>query len=80
MKKGLLTSLIIFSSICYSQQTRFKISRDTITDFIVTDCQSKTQNEIYQKTIEWVSINFKNSDEVIQSKIENKMTLQNREY
>jgi hypothetical protein len=57
----------------FSQDSVFKVTKEGITDYIVTPCETKTQNEIYKKTIEWISLTFKNSKEVIQSQIENDM-------
>jgi hypothetical protein len=73
MKSTTLLLLLILANSGFSQETLFKITKDGITDYIVTPCEGKTQNEIYKKTVEWISLTFKNSKEVIQSQIENDM-------
>ena len=73
MKGFILISLLTLSITGYSQDTLFKVNHVAITDFLVTSCENKTQTEIYKKTFEWVSRTFKNSNQVIQSKIENEM-------
>lgn len=56
-----------------AQDTDFKISKEYITNFLITNCDGKTKLEMYKKTIDWISINFKNPKEVIQTQIENEM-------
>ncbi len=75
MKKIIYTLLMTasFTNLCFSQDSLFKVTGEGITDYIVTTCETKTQSEIYKKTIEWISFTFKNSNEVIQSQIENDM-------
>jgi hypothetical protein len=73
MKSIILISLMTLSISGFSQDTLFKVTSEAITDFLVISCENKTQNEIYKKTIEWISINFKNPKQVIQSQIENDM-------
>jgi hypothetical protein len=73
MKNIILLLSLILSISGFSQDTSFKVSKDGITDYIVTSCETKTQIEIYKKTIEWISLNFNNSKEVTQSQIENEM-------
>lgn len=73
MKILFLLSTFLISFFSFSQETEFKTSQDYITDYLVTPCDSTTKEEIYKKTIAWISVNFKNSKEVIQSQIENEM-------
>lgn len=73
MKSIILFLLLILTISGFSQDPIFKISKDGITDYIITPCETKTQSELFKKTIEWVSLTFKNSKEVIQSQIENDM-------
>jgi hypothetical protein len=73
MKSIILISLMTMSISGFSQDVSFKVTSESITDFLITPCENKTQIEIYKKTIEWISITFKNSKQVIQSQIENDM-------
>lgn len=66
----LIFSISIFS---YSQETKFTITNEAITDYLVTNCDTKTQNEIYAKTLQWIALTFKNTDAVIQAKVENEL-------
>jgi hypothetical protein len=71
MKNIILFLSLSISLYGYSQETVFKFTKDGFTDFIVSNCENKTQSEIYKKTIDWISLNYKNPKEVIQSQIEN---------
>jgi hypothetical protein len=71
MKKIILLSLLTFSTIIYSQETEFKFSKDGFTDFVITQCEGKTQTELYKKALDWVSVTFKNPKEVTKAQIEN---------
>ena len=73
MKSIILLLLLVVSISGFSQDSIFKVSKEGITDYIVTSCETKTQSEMYKKTIEWISLTFKNSKEVIQSQVENEM-------
>lgn len=66
----MIFSFCLFS---YSQDTKFTITNEGITDYLVTNSDSKTQKEIYTKTMQWVALTFKNTDAVIQSNIENEL-------
>ncbi len=63
--------LLLFVSINIYSQTEFKFDKDGFTDFIVGECEGKSQSELYKKAIEWISINYKNPKEVIKATIEN---------
>lgn len=56
-----------------AQEVEFNISKDKITNYLISNCDGKSKEELYKKTIDWISINFKNPKEVIQSQIENEM-------
>lgn len=70
MRKILLL-ILISSGILNAQVTEFTFTKDGFSDYVITQCEGKTQSEIFKKTIDWVSVSFKNSQAVIQSKIEN---------
>lgn len=66
----LLTTISI-SNLSFSQETEFKFKKEGFTDFVVTQCEGKTQAELYKKTLDWVSVTYKNPKEVIKAQIEN---------
>lgn len=65
----LFTALI--SNSVFSQDTQFTLTKDGLTDFIVTPVENKTAIEIYKKTIDWVLKTYKNPKEVIKAQVEN---------
>jgi hypothetical protein len=72
MKKIILVlSMLTFSISIFSQETEFKFQKDGFTDFIVTNCDGKTQSELFKKTLDWVLLTYKNPKEVIKAQIEN---------
>ncbi len=72
MKKTILLFLLMTSTILFSQSsTKFEISKNGFTDFIVTEIPNKTSTEIYIKTLEWINKTFKNPEKVILGKVEN---------
>lgn len=73
MKKILLTFLFvnIFMNNSYSQEKEFIFSKERLTDFVVTDCEGKSQSELFRKTLDWVAITYKTPKEVIKAQIEN---------
>lgn len=70
MNKLFLLMLLI-SFVSYSQDSQFKFTKDGLTDYIVVACEGKSHNEIYKKTLDWISINSNNPKEVVKSSIEN---------
>jgi hypothetical protein len=73
MKKIVIGLLMLMSFLLNAQETEFTFTSDKgMTDFIVTTIENKTDDEIYSNTIEWIKINYKTSDEVILSTIDNK--------
>lgn len=73
MKKIVLALLMVVSFYSNAQETEFTFTAEKgMTDFIVTTIENKTDAEIYNNTIEWLKINYKNPKEVILSTIDNK--------
>ncbi|MFA6402780.1 MAG: DUF4468 domain-containing protein [Salinivirgaceae bacterium] len=68
---SLLFVTIIFSIETIAQDTIFKFTKESFTDFVVTPCDGKTQSEIYIKTLDWVSATYKNPKEVLKVQKEN---------
>jgi len=69
MKKIILFLLIGFSG--FSQETTFTFSQSGFTDFIIQNCEGKNKEEIYKKTIDWISKTYNNPKEVIKAEIIN---------
>ncbi|UQD54998.1 DUF4468 domain-containing protein [Flavobacterium sp. K5-23] len=70
MKKILLL-LFFASGIMNAQETEFKFAKEGFTDYVVGIVEGKTAQELYKKTLDWVSITYKNPKEVIKAQIEN---------
>ena len=70
MKKILLVLLLI-NGIVNAQETEFKFTKDGFTDFVVISIEGKTASELFKKTLDWVSVTYKNPKEVIKAQIEN---------
>lgn len=73
MKKNIyiLIVTILFTNLSFGQETEFKFTKDGFTDYVVTNCEGKSQSDLYKKTLDWVSTTYKNPKEVIKAQIEN---------
>jgi hypothetical protein len=71
MKKILIVLLMFVSFYSNAQETEFKFTKEGFTDYIVGTVEGKTAQELYKKTLDWVSITYKNPKEVIKAQIEN---------
>lgn len=71
MKKIILLLVFLVTSFGYSQDSDFKLTKESFTDFVIVPVGGKTQSELYKKTLEWVSYSFKEPGEVIKANIEN---------
>lgn len=69
--KKILIALLIIPFIGIAQHTEFQFTKDTITDYVVSTVEGKTAADLYKKTMDWISVSYKNPKEVIKSKIEN---------
>ena len=67
----MLGLLVFFNLSIYGQESEFKFTKDGLTDFVVTPVNGKMQNELYKKTLDWISLTFKEPGEVIKANIEN---------
>jgi hypothetical protein len=71
--KKMLFLVFFVSGIIYAQETEFTFTEDKgITDFIVTTIENKSDAQIYNGVIDWIKINFKNTDKVMLTTIDNK--------
>ena len=73
MRKIIYTLILttLFTKTCFSQETEFKFTKEGFTDYVVTNCEGKTQSDLYKKTLDWISTTYKNPKEVIKAQIEN---------
>ena len=69
MKHLLFFLLIGFSG--FAQETKFTFTKEGFTDYVVTTCEGKTQQEIYKKTLDWINTIYNTPKEVIKGQIEN---------
>ena len=81
MKKILLLFVFI-SGVSFGQMTKsapppkidnFRFINGNMNDSFVLEILGKKKNEIYQKTLDWLRLNYTDIDAVVLSKIENEM-------
>jgi hypothetical protein len=75
MKNLILTFTLLFTFSFFAQNSKFELSDDKPTfppQFVVIEKEGMSVEEGYQRVIEWISVTYKNPDEVIKSQIENK--------
>ena len=65
-----LITLTSITNFTLSQDNKFILNQDSFTDFIVIQCEGKTQAELYKNSIDWISVTFKNPKEVIKAEIQ----------
>ena len=71
MKRILLALLMAVSFYSNAQETEFKFTKEGFTDYVVGNVEGKTAQELYKKTLDWISVTYKNPKEVIKAQIEN---------
>jgi hypothetical protein len=71
MKKIFVALLILTGAYSNAQETEFKFTKEGFTDYVVGSVEDKTAQELYKKTVDWVSVTYKNPKEVIKAQIEN---------
>lgn len=69
MKKAIL--FLLFTGSIFAQENQFTFSESGFTDYVVTNCPNKSKEEIYQKTIDWISVTYNDPKEVIKAQIQN---------
>ena len=76
----LLNSMFLFGQTATPQQeassnevaTEFTVNKEQqLTDFLIIPCEGKTKEELYKKTIEWISKTYNKPSEVIKAQVEN---------
>jgi hypothetical protein len=65
------TTTLFGQSIDNSSIRLFQYSESGLNDFVVTNIESKTKEEEYNKTLNWIKETYKNPDLVLKMKIEN---------
>jgi len=73
MKKIIYILLVIISAtnLSFGQENKFTLTKEGLTDYIVTPVENKTAIQIYKKTLEWISKTYTDPKEVIKAEIEN---------
>ena len=71
MKKLFLGALLLLSTISFGQDTIFKFTKESFTDYLVVPIEGKTQSDLYKKTLEWVQVVYNTPSEVLKGQIEN---------
>ncbi len=71
MQMKLILIFILLSFGSYGQDSVFTFTPNGFTDYVVNKIEGKSQNELYKKTIDWVTITYKSPSDVIKAKIEN---------
>ena len=73
MKKIIYIVLAIISAtnLSFGQESKFTLTKEGLTDYIVTPIENKTAIQIYKKTLEWIAKTYKDPKEVIKAEIEN---------
>jgi len=71
MKKTITIISFILLTINIIAQEKFTYSEKGLTDYVVIEIDSLNQNELYNKTIDWIKESYVNPDEVIKAKFEN---------
>lgn len=69
MKKLLL--LLFVTTLFNVNAQDISITKDGITDYVVSDCEGIAKDVMYGKAIEWVNLTFKNPNEVLIANLEN---------
>lgn len=77
MKKIIILLIITFSSICIGQTSeivkveKFEYSEVGLNDYIITNIEGKTKDEMYKKAMNWIKETYKTPDLVLKMSIEN---------
>jgi hypothetical protein len=77
MKNILTLLLFTITSICLGQSDekvkaeKFEYSEVGLNDYVITNIEGKSKEEMYKKSINWVKETYKNPDAVLKMNIEN---------
>jgi hypothetical protein len=71
LKIMMIALMMCFVNVSFGQDSLFRLTPDGLNDFVITKCHDKSQIDLFKKTIEWISVTYKNPSSVIKSQIEN---------
>jgi hypothetical protein len=71
MKRIIILFLLFLTKIGFAQETEFKLTKEGFTDFLVINCENKSQAELYKKTLEWIAVTYNTPSAVTKGAIEN---------
>lgn len=71
MKCILVLLLSTVLGLSFAQDSTFLFTKDGFTDFVVSSVDGKSKSVLYSKTLDWISVTYKNPNVVIKAKIEN---------
>jgi hypothetical protein len=71
LKIMMMALMMCFVNLSFGQDSLFRLTKDGLNDFVITKCDNKSQIDLFKKTIEWISVTYKNPSSVIKSQIEN---------
>jgi hypothetical protein len=72
MKQLMMMVLMMYSTIVsFGQDSLFTLNQNGLTDYVITNCDGKTHNELYKKTLDWVLVTYNTPSSVIKAQIEN---------
>ncbi len=71
MKYFLIIFLFFNYSLSHGQDSTFSFTKQGFTDYVVAKVDGKSQSDLYKKAIDWISVTYKNPNQVIKAKIEN---------
>jgi hypothetical protein len=69
--KKLLLVIFVITQLANAQDTKFELTPEKFTDYVVVPFEGKSQSDIYKKTLQWIEYTYKNPKEVLKSNIEN---------
>ncbi|MCG8796638.1 DUF4468 domain-containing protein [Tenacibaculum finnmarkense] len=71
--KNIAFIILFISSLSYSQGN-FKYEENGLSPkFLVIKVDSLKQNQVFEKAMKWIKLNYKNPDEVIETSVENEI-------
>jgi hypothetical protein len=70
MKTKLLAIFVLFPMFLFSQELKMNEETGKYEYQGIIDSLNETKQELFQKTLEWIALNYKSSDDVIQYKNE----------
>lgn len=66
--------LLLFVSVIFQVNAQdISITKDGITDYVVSDCEGIAKDVMYSRAIEWVNLTFKSPNEVLIANLENNL-------